>query len=197
MDNGVDMGDVGSLRDTLGWLVGCAMVVIGALPYTPQYQKILRTKSTEGFSTHICLFLLVSNILRILFWFGKQFEMTLLLQSVVMIFTMLVMLNLCCSVQNNNHISTKQHHITDIDPRFFWSWDAFEDYLIFLLAFTLPCAFATLVFLDSALFVEVLGCLGVLAEALLGLPQLLQNRQHHSTTGMRSVQVTKTTIYSI
>ncbi|XP_031668611.1 solute carrier family 66 member 2-like [Oncorhynchus kisutch] len=101
-----------------------------------------------------------------------------------MILTMLVMLNLCCSVQNTNRISTKQHHITDLEPRFFWSWDGFEDYLIFLLAFTLPCAFATLLLLDSSLFVESLGFLAVLTEAMLGLPQLLQNRRNHSTTGM-------------
>ncbi|XP_052362510.1 solute carrier family 66 member 2-like [Oncorhynchus keta] len=102
-----------------------------------------------------------------------------------MILTMLVMLNLCCSVQNTNRISTKQHHITDLEPRFFWSWDGFEDYLIFLLAFTLPCAFATLLLLDSSLFVESLGFLAVLTEAMLGLPQLLQNQRKHSTTGMR------------
>uniref|UniRef100_A0A8C7HH35 Si:dkey-246g23.2 n=1 Tax=Oncorhynchus kisutch TaxID=8019 RepID=A0A8C7HH35_ONCKI len=87
------------------------MVVGGALPYASQYQQILRTKNTDGFSTRVCLVLLVANILRILFWFGKQFEVTLLLQSVVMILTMLVMLNLCCSVQNTNRISTK-HHLT-------------------------------------------------------------------------------------
>lgn len=43
---------------------------------------------------------------------GKQFELPLLLQSVVMILTMLVMLHLCCSIQSSNRVSTKQHHIT-------------------------------------------------------------------------------------
>ncbi|CAB1338830.1 unnamed protein product [Coregonus sp. 'balchen'] len=199
---GDEEGDVWTLWASLGWLASCVMVVGGALPYAPQYQQILRTKNTDGFSTRVCLVLLVANILRILFWrvclgvgggglpgvnavFGKQFEVTLVLQSVVMILTMLVMLNLCCSVQNTNRISTRQHHITDLEPRFFWSWDGFEDYLIFLLAFTLTCAFTTLLLLDSSLFVETLGSLAVLAEAMLGLPQLLQNQRNHSTTGMR------------
>ncbi|XP_071256576.1 solute carrier family 66 member 2-like [Salvelinus alpinus] len=189
MDNRLGLGDeeegdVGTLWRSLDWLTSCVMVVGGALPYASQYQQILRTKNTDGFSTRVCLVLLVANILRILFWFGKQFEVTLLLQSVVMILTMLVMLNLCCSVQNTNRISTKQHHITDLDPRFFWNWDGFEDYLIFMLAFTLPCAFTTLILLDSSLFVESLGFLAVLTEAMLGLPQLLQNQRNHSTTGM-------------
>nr|XP_023849585.1 PQ-loop repeat-containing protein 1 [Salvelinus alpinus] len=111
-----------------------------------------------------------------------------------MILTMLVMLNLCCSVQNTNRISTKTAHITGFGyveslwqrsgSRFFWNWDGFEDYLIFMLAFTLPCAFTTLILLGSSLFVESLGFLALLTEAMLGLPQLLQNQRNHSTTGM-------------
>lgn len=169
---------------SLSWVASCVMVFGGAVPYAPQYQQIQRTKNTEGFSTWVCLVLLVANILRILFWFGKQFEVTLLLQSVVMIVTMLFMLHLCCSIQNSNRISTKQHHITDLDPQFFWSWDGFMDYLVFLLTFTMPCAFITLILLDSSLFVEALGSLAVMSEAMLGIPQLLQNQRNHSTLGM-------------
>lgn len=43
---------------------------------------------------------------------GKQFELTLLLQSVVMIVTMFAMLHLCCVFQNTNQISTKQHRLS-------------------------------------------------------------------------------------
>lgn len=43
---------------------------------------------------------------------GKQFELTLLLQSVVMILTMFAMLHLCCTVQNTNRVSTKQHRLS-------------------------------------------------------------------------------------
>lgn len=43
---------------------------------------------------------------------GKQFEVTLLLQSVVMIVAMFVMLHLCCLVQNTSQVGTKQHRIS-------------------------------------------------------------------------------------
>ncbi|MED6267108.1 hypothetical protein CHARACLAT_008770 [Characodon lateralis] len=88
------------------------MVFGGALPYIPQYQEIQRSSNTEGFSTRVCLVLLIANILRIFFWIGKQFELTLLLQSVVMILTMLAMLHLCCTVHSTNRVSTKQHRLT-------------------------------------------------------------------------------------
>ncbi|XP_030646803.1 solute carrier family 66 member 2 [Chanos chanos] len=176
--------DMGSSWSLLSWLASCVMVFGGAVPYIPQYQEIQQSGNTEGFSTRVCLVLLIANILRIFFWIGKQFELTLLLQSVVMILTMLAMLHLCCSMQNSNRVSTKQHHITDLDLRYFWSWTGFEDYLFFCFGFTLLCAFITFVFLDSLLFVETLGSLAVFFEAMLGVPQLLQNFNNRSTRGM-------------
>ncbi|XP_034540567.1 solute carrier family 66 member 2 isoform X2 [Notolabrus celidotus] len=169
----------------LSWLASCLMVFGGALPYVPQYQEIQRSNNSEGFSTRVCLVLLVANILRIFFWIGKQFELTLLLQSVVMILTMFAMLHLCCTVQNTNRVSTKQHRLSDLDIRYFWKWSAFEDYLLFCFGFTVLCAVVTLLLLDSAVFVETLGSLAVMFEAMLGLPQLLQNFENRSTKGMR------------
>lgn len=75
---------------------------------------------------------------------------------------------------------------TDLDVRYFWRWTAFEDYLLFCFGFMLLCAFFTLLFLDWVVFVESLGSLAVLFEAMLGLPQLLQNYNNGSTRGMRS-----------
>ncbi|XP_041795157.1 solute carrier family 66 member 2 [Chelmon rostratus] len=168
----------------LSWLASCLMVFGGALPYVPQYQDIQRSSNSEGFSTRVCLVLLIANILRIFFWIGKQFELTLLLQSVVMIITMFAMLHLCCTVQNTNRVSTKQHRLSDLDFHYFWKWSAFEDYLLFCFGFTVLCALITLLLLDSAVFVEALGSLAVMFEAMLGLPQLLQNFYNSSTKGM-------------
>ncbi|XP_037111335.1 solute carrier family 66 member 2 [Syngnathus acus] len=168
----------------LSWLASCLMVIGGALPYVPQYQEIQRSSNTEGFSTRVCLVLLIANILRIFFWIGKQFEFTLLLQSVVMILTMFAMLHLCCFVQNSNRVSTKQHRLTDLDLHYFWKWNAFEDYLLFCFGLSVLCAVVTIILLDSAVFVEMLGSLAVMFEAMLGLPQLMQNFQNRSTKGM-------------
>ncbi|KAM4572805.1 solute carrier family 66 member 2 [Odontesthes bonariensis] len=160
------------------------MVFGGALPYVPQFQEIQRSSNTEGFSTRVCLVLLIANILRIFFWIGKQFEFTLLLQSVVMILTMFAMLHLCCTVQNTNRVSTKQRRLTDLNIEYFWKWSAFEDYLLFCFGFTVVCAGVTLLLLDSVVFVETLGSLAVMFEAMLGVPQLLQNFHNNSTKGM-------------
>jgi len=51
-----------------GWLASGAIVFGGVVPYVPQYLEIKRTRNAEGFSTFVCLTLLIANTLRILFW---------------------------------------------------------------------------------------------------------------------------------
>uniref|UniRef100_A0A2K6EUE9 Solute carrier family 66 member 2 n=1 Tax=Propithecus coquereli TaxID=379532 RepID=A0A2K6EUE9_PROCO len=85
-----------------------AMVFGGVVPYIPQYRDTWRTQNAEGFSVYVRLVLLVANILRILFWFGRRFESPLLWQSVVMISTMLLMLKLCTEVRVANELNIKR-----------------------------------------------------------------------------------------
>jgi solute carrier family 66, member 2 len=53
------------------------MIFGGVVPYIPQYRMINKTRNAQGFSTLVCLSLLVANILRVLFWFGHPFELPL------------------------------------------------------------------------------------------------------------------------
>ncbi|XP_021571122.1 PQ-loop repeat-containing protein 1 isoform X3 [Carlito syrichta] len=93
------------------------MVFGGVVPYIPQYRDIRRTQNAEGFSTYVCLVLLVANILRILFWFGRHFEAPLLWQSVVMILTMLLMLRLCTQVRVANELNMKRRSFAATDSK--------------------------------------------------------------------------------
>lgn len=82
------------------------MIFGGVVPYMPQYQMIKRSRNAQGFSTLVCLSLLVANILRILFWFGHPYELPLLAQSIIMIICMLIMLELCIRVKAEQHPTT-------------------------------------------------------------------------------------------
>lgn len=130
------------------------------------------------------LVLLVANILLILFTFGRYFETPLLWQSIVMIATMLIMLDLCTNVRVATELQTKRRSFTDFDWSHFWSWSRFVDYLQCVVAFTLSAAYVTYLLLDSSVFVESLGFLAVFTEAMLGMPQLYCNYQNKSTEGM-------------
>ncbi|XP_013997796.1 solute carrier family 66 member 2 isoform X1 [Salmo salar] len=189
------------LNQLVTWIAAGAMVFGGVVPYIPQYRDIRRTQNAEGFSTYVCLVLLVANILRILFRFGRYFETPLLWQSIVMIATMLIMLDLCTNVRVATELQTKRRSFTatdskdeeikvpkkfflDFDWSHFWSWSRFVDYLQCVVAFTLSAAYVTYLLLDSSVFVESLGFLAVFTEAMLGMPQLYCNYQNKSTEGM-------------
>ncbi|KAM5219298.1 solute carrier family 66 member 2 isoform 2-T3 [Hipposideros larvatus] len=172
------------LHQLVSWGAAGAMIFGGVVPYIPQYRDIRRTQNAEGFSPYVCLVLLVANILRILFWFGRHFESPLLWQSVVMILAMLVMLKLCTEVRVANELNVKRRLFADFDPHHFWHWSSFADYVQCVLAFTGIAGYVTYLSIDSSLFVETLGFLAVLTEAMLGVPQLYRNHRHQSTEGM-------------
>lgn len=173
-----------AVHQVVSWIASVAIIFGGIVPYIPQYRDIRRTQNAEGFSTYVCLVLLVANILRILFRFGRYFETPLLWQSIIMIITMLIMLNLCTGVRMATELNTKRRSFTDFDWNYFWSWSHFVDYLQCVLAFTVLAAYVTYLLLDSVLFVESLGFLAVFTEAMLGTPQLYCNYQNKSTEGM-------------
>ncbi|XP_011789755.1 PREDICTED: PQ-loop repeat-containing protein 1 isoform X2 [Colobus angolensis palliatus] len=172
------------LHQLVSWGAAAAMVFGGVVPYVPQYRDIRRTQNADGFSTYVCLVLLVANILRILFWFGRRFESPLLWQSAIMILTMLLMLKLCTEVRVANELNARRRSFADFDPHHFWQWSSFSDYVQCVLAFTGVAGYITYLSIDSTLFVETLGFLAVLTEAMLGVPQLYRNHHHQSTEGM-------------
>uniref|UniRef100_A0A4W5NPN7 Solute carrier family 66 member 2 n=2 Tax=Hucho hucho TaxID=62062 RepID=A0A4W5NPN7_9TELE len=172
------------LNQLVTWITAGAMVFGGVVPYIPQYRDIRQTQKAEGFSTYVCLVLLVANILRILFRFGRYFETPLLWQSIVMIATMLIMLNLCTNVRVATELQTKRRSFTDFEWSHFWSWSRFVDYMQCVVVFTLLVAYITYLLLDSSVFVETLGFLAVFTEAMLGTPQLYCNYWNKSTEGM-------------
>jgi hypothetical protein len=68
------------------------------------------------------LILIVANVLRIFFWFGKDFPIVLLLQSLVMIALQLLMVRLCVGalVKKRDSKTTQAYWAS------FWSWDDFS-----------------------------------------------------------------------
>ena len=56
------------LREAVTWISVGAMVFGGVVPFVPQYLTVRRSRDAEGFSTYVCLVLLLANILRVYFW---------------------------------------------------------------------------------------------------------------------------------
>ncbi|XP_077535031.1 solute carrier family 66 member 2 isoform X1 [Haemaphysalis longicornis] len=202
-----------SVGQWLSWGASAAIIFGGVVPYIPQYREIRKTKNADGFSTWVCLALLVANTLRILFWFGRPFELPLLAQSVVMSACMFLMLQLCVRTRNLSTIvpQPKQsftEKASENPPclqaavvaspdltlwgspwRHFWAWTDFLSYVEFMATFALSSGALLYLLLDVELVVEALGFAALLTEALLGLPQFWRNFRNQSTHGMSNQMV--------
>jgi uncharacterized protein with PQ loop repeat len=169
--------------------LGCelAMVFGGVVPYMPQYLQIKRKQTTQGFSLHVCLALLLANTLRIIFWFGKHFETPLLVQSVLMNIAMFALIHLCVGINNKEYLvveKRKPRSFTDLDPEFFWQWTDFCSYVEFIMVIAVLCSVLMFFLVDFSPFVETVGFLAVFTEAMLGVPQFYRNFKNKSTYGM-------------
>lgn len=150
------------LTNFVGIIASFFMIFGGIVPYIPQYRVINRSRSASGFSTLVCLALLIANILRILFWFGHPFEIPLLIQSVVMIICMLIMLELCIRIKNetirsSSMLAPPEKKFLDFEKEHFWKWTDFKSYIQFLLSFVIFFGFFTSLLISSTYFIETLG----------------------------------------
>ncbi|KAL5106132.1 Solute carrier family 66 member 2 [Taenia crassiceps] len=176
----------------LGWaLVNMAKGLLpffiifgGAIPYIPQYLEIKRLKSSDGFSPYVCLSLTIANLLRIGFWFGQPFPLPLLLQAFLMVFAMMFMMHVWVKYRQIPPFDGGEHVFSDLDWRYFWRWSNYESYVKFVILFSLVFGVPCFAFSSSYYFVQAIGFVSLITEALLALPQFLQNCRHSSTVGM-------------
>ena len=167
------------------------------LGYIPQYVDIKRTRHYQGFSSSICFILLTSNILRILSYFLRPFDVFLLAQSVFMVIIQLLMLHLIVKLSGREIFPSSSNGprnfevAVHVDKRnfftSFWAWKSFFEYFSFLIFFTLFFTSIVLVekFLYPSEFIET-GFLYIstLIESTLCMPQALTNWKNKSTSGL-------------
>lgn len=184
-----------TLPKVIKWISSTVMIFGGVAPFIPQYREIKRKNDAEGFSLYVCLALLIANTLRILFWFGKRYELPLLAQSMIMNIMMLLMIHLCVKVKNRSQIIRGPDRVfTDFDWKYFWAWTDFQSYIDFLLVVSLVMSLLTFLLLDFIIYVEILGFLALFMEAMLAVPQLVKNFKSKSTEGMSILMVLMWTV---
>lgn len=184
-----------TISKVIKWISATVMIFGGVAPFIPQYREIKKKNDAEGFSLYVCLVLLIANTLRILFWFGKRYELPLLFQSMIMNFMMLLMIHLCVRVKNRSQIIRGPDRVfTDFDWKYFWAWTDFQSYLDFILVVSLVMSLLTFLLLDFIVYVEILGFLALFIEAMLAVPQLMKNFKSKSTEGMSILMVLMWTV---
>ncbi|VVT43553.1 uncharacterized protein SAPINGB_P000038 [Magnusiomyces paraingens] len=85
-----------SVMDIFSWkfFAGLILALSPIISYGDTVWTIYRTKQCVGFSLDLTAIMLISSILRIFFYFGEPYELSLLMQSIIMIVVQAYLLHL-------------------------------------------------------------------------------------------------------
>ena len=157
------------------FLFDVGFIILPSIGYIHQYYKIMTLKKTEGFSKFISFVLITSFIIRIFFWIGKRFEITILINAIFGILIQLLLLRICLKYdltikKNEKNIFKRLFNLKE-----FWNWPYFIDYLIFLIFISSLIGIISLIIgYDNEPYVFALGVLTSLIESFLDVPQIYE-----------------------
>lgn len=186
--------DTGASYDGIIYLVNIFMLLTPMFSYGLTSYQIYRRKSTSGFSIDICLIMLLSSILKIMYYMMEPYEIALFRQAVVMIIVQCILLKVSLTYINTpiklyeaDKILTQSSSFTEViihylkvfdnfyqRPYYFWQWfDNHNMYWQFLGSFTIALTVVTLLLQNFQIYQHFIGFLGLFVESLLPLPQIL------------------------
>jgi uncharacterized protein with PQ loop repeat len=169
------------------------MIIGPSLGYFLQSLKFKKTKSSKGFSKSLCLIIYFSQILRVFFWIGKPFRITLLYQSILIIIFQIYLIHLWVkyhgtqeTVKNEkqgndfNFYENKEiiEYLIDwsdtISPNKIWNWSNEIEYFKFmaLIVFILLVICGVLG-IHNTFLTNIIGTISVTSEASTLIPQII------------------------
>ena len=176
-------------------IIDILMVIGPSLGYFLQSLKFKKTKSSKGFSKSICLIIYTSQILRVFFWLGKPFKITLLYQSILIIFFQIYLIHLWVKYhktaepnknQNQNQINEFNlyekkdfiEYILDwsdtISPNKIWNWSSKIEYYKFMSLFVFVLLIISgVVGIHNVFLTNIYGTISVTSEASTLIPQII------------------------
>lgn len=184
-----------TLKDLVILIIDIFMVIGPSLGYFLQCLKFKKTKSSKGFSKSICLIIYTSQILRVFFWIGKPFKITLLYQSILVITFQIYLIHLWIKYHktvdknkksNENQINELNYYekkdlieyLIDwsdtISPNKIWNWPSQIEYYKFmsLMVFTL-LLISGVVGIHNVVLTNIYGTISVISEASTLIPQII------------------------
>lgn len=139
------------------------MVVMPVAPYIPFFTSTDKQRVLQSFSLGLCYVLLTSNVLRIGFYIGEPFEVSLLIQSIVIISAMLALL----------YLSAKYLHTINFTKAF----------VVFSGLSAVTLLFSYIV-RGSNFLVQSIGAASSLVEVMLAVPQIVKNYKTKTGDGL-------------
>jgi uncharacterized protein with PQ loop repeat len=174
------------------------MIFVPSIGYFFQAMKFKQTKSSKGFAKFLCLLLLLANILRIFFWMGKRFTLTLLFQAIVVVISQIYLIHVYLEFQEDQPFYNKERTITDyltnwketLNPKNIWNWvDEVEYYKFIIFLFFIFSIMCSLAGFKNTKFFEVIGTISVSCETFIEIPQILENYKTKNTQNLSGAMV--------
>lgn len=173
------------------------MIFIPSIGYIFQAMKFKQTKSSKGFARFLCLLLLIANILRVFFWFGKKFSLPLLFQAIIVIISQIYLIHVYLEYQEDLPMKTEKtmnEYLTNwketLSPKKIWNWnDEIEYYKFILFIIVFLSIICTVVGTKNIQFYEILGTLSVSCETFIELPQIKENCMIKNTKNLSGTMV--------
>ncbi|KAH9842167.1 putative membrane protein [Teratosphaeria destructans] len=162
--------------------------------YADQIWSINKTRSAAGFSLDIPLIMLVASILKVFYWLGARYDFPLLIQASVMCVVQVLLLHVALLHRppfgaqhslNKPFVGAQESDQLVTRPYNFWQWRSRKPYWHFLGYYT--AVLATLQYLigRNASYIAIQGYVALGVEAILPIPQILQNHRSRSCKGFR------------
>ena len=187
-------------------LIDIFMVIGPSLGYLIQSLKFKKTKSSKGFSKSICLIIYMSQILRVFFWIGKPFKITLLYQSILIICFQVYLIYLWIlyhdikpknNINKNNQVNDKKEiieYIIDwsdtISPNKIWNWTSTIEYYKFMLFIILILLIICgVVGIHNPILVNIMGTISFITEASTLLPQIVVSCKKKNASNLSMTMV--------
>jgi len=161
--------------------------------YADQIYSIHRTRTSSGFSLDIPLIMLLASILKIFYWIGARYDLSLFTQAIVMIFMQCLLLQVALTHRpplqiQHTPFTTAAARIGSLleeRPYQFWQWRSAKPYWHFLLYFTGMLLVLQVLVGEVSGYSDLLGYIALTIEATLPLPQIFANQSRRCCKGFR------------
>ncbi|KAK3051022.1 hypothetical protein LTR09_007771 [Extremus antarcticus] len=138
--------------------------------------------------------MLVASILKLFYWFGARYDFPLLVQATVMVFVQILLLHVALLYRppfGAQHSLNKpfageaegESYVTR--PFRFWQWRSRRPYWQFLAYFAVTLAALQYLIGTNPIYIEVQGYVALSVEAILPIPQAIENQRNRACKGFR------------